>query len=146
MQVALCDLVGFMSYSRLKCQTTPIRDIKAVMPNNMSTAKRTPSAKEKNRNGYKWSMYPSSPLSGGTPPQRRQTALHVPRPRRGARIRRNVRHQRCQGCDKPSRLFLDGSYGERIAYRLKKWSRVEVETPFYSDKSKGRLHQSSLCE
>jgi hypothetical protein len=56
-----------------------------------------------------------------------------------------VYHQRCQSCSRLSRPFLDGSYSERITYRLKKWSGIEVEQPFYSDESKGP-HQSRLCE
>ncbi|KND89202.1 hypothetical protein TOPH_06227 [Tolypocladium ophioglossoides CBS 100239] len=63
----------------------------------------------------------------------------------GRNYNARVYHQRCQGCSPLSRPFLDGSYAERIAYRLKKWSGIEVETPFYSDESKGP-HQSSLCK
>lgn len=56
-----------------------------------------------------------------------------------------VYHQRCQSCNRLSRPSLDGSYAERIAYRLRKWSGIEVEAPTYSGESKGP-HESHLCE
>lgn len=59
----------------------------------------------------------------------------------------NVRvyHQRCESCNGVSRPFLDGSYAERTAWRLKKWSGIKMELPSYSKKSKGP-HNESLCE
>lgn len=57
-----------------------------------------------------------------------------------------VWHQRCESCDQLGRLFLDeGSYAERVAYRLKKWKGIEMERPAYTGKSDGP-HQSALCE
>ena len=56
-----------------------------------------------------------------------------------------VYHQRCRSCTRVGRPRLDGSYAERVAYRLKKWSGVKVETPLYSGESKGP-HESKLCE
>ena len=63
----------------------------------------------------------------------------------GNRYNARVYHQRCQSCNRISRPFLDDSYAERVAYRLKKWSGVEVETPYYAGQS-DRPHQRSLCE
>ncbi|OJJ97543.1 hypothetical protein ASPACDRAFT_53726 [Aspergillus aculeatus ATCC 16872] len=44
-----------------------------------------------------------------------------------------------------SRPIFDDSYTERVAYRLKKWSGVEMEAPVYSGESHGP-HIRSLCE
>ena len=59
----------------------------------------------------------------------------------------NVRvyHQRCQRCNGLSTPRLDDSYAERVAYRLKKWSGIEMDAPNRSGTSKGP-HQSELCE
>ena len=56
-----------------------------------------------------------------------------------------VYHQRCRGCLRVGRPILHASYAERVAYRLKKWSGVAVDVPFYSGESNGP-HESSLCE
>jgi hypothetical protein len=40
---------------------------------------------------------------------------------------------------------LDGSYAERVVYRLKKWSGIDVEQPFFSDEHNGP-HLTALCE
>lgn len=57
-----------------------------------------------------------------------------------------VYFQRCQSCNRSSKPILDGSYAERIAYRIKKWNGVEVEVPVYSHKDDKAPHQSHLCE
>jgi hypothetical protein len=56
-----------------------------------------------------------------------------------------VYYQRCRQCNRPSKPKLDDSYAERVAYRLKKWSGVDMEQPHYSGHSKGP-HESNLCE
>ncbi|KYG42580.1 hypothetical protein M433DRAFT_157715 [Acidomyces richmondensis BFW] len=56
-----------------------------------------------------------------------------------------VYHQRCKSCNWVSRPTLDNSYAERVAYRLKKWQGIRVETPPHSE-GNGRPHQRSLCE
>jgi len=61
------------------------------------------------------------------------------------RYNARVYHQRCKGCERLSKPLPDGSYAERIAYRLKKWSGIEMERPFYNGTSQGP-HQSDLCE
>lgn len=57
-----------------------------------------------------------------------------------------VYHQRCITCNQTAKPHLDNSYAERIAYRLKKWSDVEVERPPYEREDDGRPHISYLCE
>lgn len=62
--------------------------------------------------------------------------------------RYNVRvyYQRCRNCNWLSRPNLDvDTYVDRVAYRLKKWSGVEVERPPYSHK-RGKPHEHELCE
>jgi hypothetical protein len=61
--------------------------------------------------------------------------------------RYNVRvyHQRCQNCNVLSKPSLDESYEERVAYRLKRWSGVDVTRPPYKGTSKGP-HKSKFCE
>jgi hypothetical protein len=61
--------------------------------------------------------------------------------------RYNVRvyNQRCQECGKMSRPRLDGSYAERVVYRLKKWSGIDVEAPFFSGERNGP-HLTEFCE
>lgn len=56
-----------------------------------------------------------------------------------------VYHQRCKACNRVGNLVLEGSYEERIAYRLKKWSGRNVEEPQYSKESKGP-HDTARCE
>ncbi len=55
-------------------------------------------------------------------------------------------HQRCKSCNQLSKPILDGTYAERIAYRLKKWSGVSLEPPEYSRKDVNRPHHKDLCE
>ncbi len=64
---------------------------------------------------------------------------------RGNENNARVYHQRCESCNWISRPNLDESYAERVAYRLKKWSGIEMEPPYYSGQS-DRPHQSRLCE
>ena len=61
--------------------------------------------------------------------------------------RYNVRvyNQRCQECGRTSRPRLDDSCAERVVYRLKKWSGLEVEPPFFSSEHKGP-HLTVFCE
>ncbi|EEU36114.1 uncharacterized protein NECHADRAFT_53170 [Fusarium vanettenii 77-13-4] len=64
----------------------------------------------------------------------------------GDRYNARVYHQRCRSCNWLSRPDLDvDTYVDRVAYRLKKWSGVEVERPFYSRKI-GKPHERALCE
>ena len=63
----------------------------------------------------------------------------------GAQYNARVYNQRCQGCNRLSKPRLDDSYAERVAYRLKKWCGIEMDSPSYSGRSKGP-HQSNLCE
>lgn len=63
----------------------------------------------------------------------------------GSRYNVRVYNQRCQGCGRMSRAKLDDSYAERVAYRLKKWSGIEVEPPFFSGKHNGP-HLIAFCE
>ena len=63
----------------------------------------------------------------------------------GAQYNARVYYQRCRECDELSKPHLDDSYAERVAYRLKKWSGIEMARPVYSGQSKGP-HQSDLCE
>lgn len=57
-----------------------------------------------------------------------------------------VYHQRCIQCKRLSKPQLDGSYAERIAYRLKKWSGIVMEQPYYGVKASSGPHQTHLCE
>jgi hypothetical protein len=57
-----------------------------------------------------------------------------------------VYHQRCKSCGSVSQPFPDDSYAERLAYRLKKWSGIEMEPPSYNDGTSERPHESALCE
>lgn len=63
----------------------------------------------------------------------------------GNRYNARVYHQHCQSCNRISRPVLDDSYVDRVVYRLKKWSGVQVSPPSFSGNSKGP-HQSDLCE
>ena len=57
-----------------------------------------------------------------------------------------VYHQRCKGCGSLSQPFPDDSYVQRIAYRLKKWSGVEMDPPSFTVRERERPHESTLCE
>lgn len=62
----------------------------------------------------------------------------------GEKYNARVYHQRCKRCNALSRPIVDGSYAERIAYRLKKWNGIEMKPPASSGESKGP-HNSLLC-
>jgi hypothetical protein len=61
--------------------------------------------------------------------------------------RYNVRvyNQRCQGRGKTSGPRLDGSYAEKVVYRLEKWSGIDVKPLFFSGEYNGP-HLTALCE
>lgn len=63
----------------------------------------------------------------------------------GGRYNARVYHQRCQQCNTLSHPWLDESYAERVAYRLKKWHGVEMEVPGYVGSNR-RPHHRALCE
>ena len=63
----------------------------------------------------------------------------------GKKYNARVYHQRCMSCNSLSRPYLDGSYAERVAYRLKKWNGIKVEAPDFSGERK-KPHHSDLCE
>ena len=63
----------------------------------------------------------------------------------GKQYNARVYYQRCRSCRQLSKPTLDTSYAERVAYRLKKWSGLQLDIPYYSNESKGP-HQSWLCE
>lgn len=64
---------------------------------------------------------------------------------KGRRYNARVYYQRCQRCDWVSRPELHATYAERVAYRLQKWSGIQMERPPFSSQSKGP-HLSNLCE
>jgi hypothetical protein len=57
-----------------------------------------------------------------------------------------VYHQRCKDCGSLSQPFPDDSYAQRIAYRLKKWSGIEMDRPSFTVRTSERPHESALCE
>jgi hypothetical protein len=57
-----------------------------------------------------------------------------------------VYHQRCKDCGWLSYPVPDESYAERVAYRLKKWSGIEMDHPYYMEGANNRPHESDLCE
>ncbi|KAH8691070.1 zinc-binding domain-containing protein [Phaeosphaeriaceae sp. PMI808] len=63
----------------------------------------------------------------------------------GAQYNARVYNQHCRECDGIGKPRLTDSYAERVAYRLKKWSGIEMAQPNFSGKSKGP-HESELCE
>ncbi|KAI1116692.1 zinc-binding domain-containing protein [Nemania sp. NC0429] len=63
----------------------------------------------------------------------------------GERYNARVYHQHCLRCYSMSEPTLDDSYAERVAYRLKKWSGVDLNPPPY-DKKEGPPHESRHCE
>lgn len=63
----------------------------------------------------------------------------------GRKYNARVYHQHCENCKSISRPFLNKTYAERVAYRIKRWEGIEMDLPPYSGRSKGP-HQSSLCE
>ena len=64
----------------------------------------------------------------------------------GQRYNARVYHQRCKKCSVLSKPRLNDSYAERVAYRLKKWSGIQMDLPTYSLRGSERPHQSELCE
>jgi hypothetical protein len=57
-----------------------------------------------------------------------------------------VYNERCMSCNKLGTFVLDeDSYIERVAYRLKKWAGVEMEVPYYGDRT-GSPHKQEFCE
>ncbi|KAK3898257.1 zinc-binding domain-containing protein, partial [Staphylotrichum tortipilum] len=55
--------------------------------------------------------------------------------------------QRCRTCQHLDTMRInENSYIERVAYRLKKWTGVPMETPEYNGEERGPPHESSLCE
>jgi hypothetical protein len=57
-----------------------------------------------------------------------------------------IYNQRCKHCDVLGSLFLDKqSYIDRVAYRLKKWADVAMDSPPHIE-SEGPPHKSALCE
>ena len=63
------------------------------------------------------------------------------------RYNARVYHQRCKKCGYLGCPELNNSYAERVAYRLRKWSGVEMGPPPYSGRQESnRPHQRSLCE
>jgi hypothetical protein len=63
----------------------------------------------------------------------------------GARYNARVYHQRCLKCNSLGKPWLDDSYAERVAYRLKKWCGVQMEMVTYSGPSK-KPHENEFCE
>ncbi|EAW08789.1 3CxxC-type zinc finger protein [Aspergillus clavatus NRRL 1] len=63
----------------------------------------------------------------------------------GEKYNARVYHQRCKDCNWLSRPILDASYADRVAYRIKKWQGIQMETPYFSGESKGP-HNRDLCE
>lgn len=57
-----------------------------------------------------------------------------------------VYHQRCKSCNRLSRPILDKSYAERVAYRIKKWSDIQVEAPNFTRRRSAAPHSRHLCE
>lgn len=56
-------------------------------------------------------------------------------------------NQRCRVCDTLGFFRLhEGSYVERVVYRLKKWAGIKVEKPLYNGHRRGPEHESRLCE
>lgn len=57
-----------------------------------------------------------------------------------------VYKQRCKACNKLGIMRIDeNSYIERVAYRLKKWAGIHMETLPYTG-PRGPPHESHLCE
>ncbi|KAK4135743.1 hypothetical protein BT67DRAFT_259273 [Trichocladium antarcticum] len=54
--------------------------------------------------------------------------------------------QRCKSCNSLGIMKIDeNSYIERVAYRLKKWAKIPMETLSYTA-PRGPPHESHLCE
>jgi hypothetical protein len=61
------------------------------------------------------------------------------------RYNARVYYQSCKRCRTTCEPQLDSSYAERVVYRLRKWSGVQVEPPPFSGRTDGP-HRSDLCE
>lgn len=58
-----------------------------------------------------------------------------------------VYHQRCLTCNRLSRPILDeDSYVDRVAYRLRKWSGIDMDIPVYTSGDSNGPHQKRFCE
>ncbi|KAK4155742.1 zinc-binding domain-containing protein [Chaetomidium leptoderma] len=58
-----------------------------------------------------------------------------------------VYKQCCKSCDKLGTMRIDeNSYVERVAYRLKKWAGISMDTPEYNGPKVGPEHESDFCE
>ena len=54
--------------------------------------------------------------------------------------------QRCKSCNKLGSLKIDeGSYVDRLAYRLKKWAGLQMDQQVYTSRESAP-HESALCE
>lgn len=63
------------------------------------------------------------------------------------RYNARIYHQRCKKCKTPGRIEeVDESYPERVSYRLKRWSGIEVQAPQLSRQKTRAPHQTDLCE
>ncbi|KAK5686895.1 hypothetical protein LTS10_001030 [Elasticomyces elasticus] len=60
-----------------------------------------------------------------------------------ARYNARVYYQRCRCCKSVCEPELDGTYADRIAYRLKKWSGIAMDPPPHSNPTP---HAAHLCE
>nr|POF22344.1 hypothetical protein CFP56_36429 [Quercus suber] len=62
------------------------------------------------------------------------------------RYNAQVYRQRCKQCNHLGKLVPDADcYADRVAYRLKKWSGIAAERPFYQRKN-GEPHETLFCE
>jgi hypothetical protein len=54
--------------------------------------------------------------------------------------------QRCKSCQELGTLQLnEASYVERVAYRIRKWAGISVESTYHGPRE-GPPHETSLCE
>lgn len=56
-----------------------------------------------------------------------------------------VYHQLCRDCKIPSTPSLDGSYAERISYRIKVWCGLDVPESIVPQNQTKSPHESALC-
>jgi hypothetical protein len=55
--------------------------------------------------------------------------------------------QRCKSCERIGAMRIDeGSYVDRVVYRLRKWAGVSVARPEYKGEGTGPAHEERLCE
>lgn len=55
-------------------------------------------------------------------------------------------HQRCKSCGSLNQPFPDDSNAQRITYRLKNWSGIEMDRPSFTAGASERPHESALYE